>query len=146
MRHWRDREATGFSWRPRSEEHTSELQSHSDLYTLSLHDALPIFLFGDRRSEIAQVPSNTMKALCSSCIHAADRRTRLVIHDQVYFGLGLLRFGSQCVIGGIGKQLVFLGGLDRKSTRLNSSHTVISTLCPYTTLFRSSSSVTDGAK
>ena len=28
--------------RERSEEHTSELQSHHEIYTLSLHDALPI--------------------------------------------------------------------------------------------------------
>src|SRR5690348_16249864 len=34
--------------------------------------------------------------------------------------------------------LLVLGtGLDRKSTRLNSSHPSISTLFPYTTLFRS---------
>src|SRR5207248_1204224 len=30
------------TWEQRSEEHTSELQSPYDLYTLSLHDALPI--------------------------------------------------------------------------------------------------------
>src|SRR5947207_1882263 len=40
-------------WNLRSEEHTSELQSHSDLvcpdtYTLSLHDALPICRFRRR--------------------------------------------------------------------------------------------------
>src|SRR3990167_8350626 len=112
-------------WR-RSEEHTSELQSQSNLvcpplffndtatteiYTLSLHDALPIYRRGT----------------CRRC------------QPQ---GLGQCRLRDRSL----------RSGEDRKSTRLNSSHSQISyallfflmirrpprsTLFPYTTLFRS---------
>src|SRR3989338_6667957 len=118
--------------RCRSEEHTSELQSHfhllfsllsfyfffndpatTEIYTLSLHDALPIFI-------------------------------------------GVVFIRDVCVVCAY-KLVCGVVGVDRKSTRLNSNHTSISyflfyhfifflmirrpprsTLFPYTTLFRSS--------
>src|SRR5438132_253826 len=138
----------------RSEEHTSELQSHSDLvcrllrpttqsFTLSLHDALPISgnlrLPGDksishRYAMLAAIAEGTTRLEnYSTGIDCAS--TLVCLH-----GLGVEWQRSQ-------DGVVEICG-DRKSTRLNSSHTVISyavfcdpppnlSLFPYTTLFRS---------
>src|SRR5436190_223979 len=168
----------------RSEEHTSELQSHSDLvcrllpekknnepaaprlltlpcnqaatpavYTLSLHDALPIYAGAFWPEPLLQLnptflPGGTIDELVAkgTLHHECARIFRIDKSDTDHNGKPL----------------------DRKSTRLNSSHTVISyavfcrkkktmsrphrdcslchatklppplsTLFPYTTLFRS---------
>src|SRR5436190_1687881 len=122
----------------RSEEHTSELQSHSDLHSFPTRP-LPIF-FGEEgvaaRSEVDRIE---------------ERRGQVVAGD----GAELLR-DLGCREGHERKPLDTPGPLelrekwqervasvelvraDRKSTRLNSSHTVIYTLSLHD-LFRSSS-------
>src|SRR5205085_333300 len=137
---------------PRSEEHTSELQSQSNLvcrllpppriYPLSLHDALPISRAADlrdrRRHGRRQGGRGRLGARGERASRVAGRRQR--------------RAGGRLL------PRSFSGGSawpwnrasrfqDRKSTRLNSSHSQISyavfcrppgsTLFPYTTLFRS---------
>src|SRR5437899_8196632 len=83
------------------------IQATSDIYTLSLHDALPIFT---RRSvaldparhswnHCSLEPRFSQRHLCSTAISACG-------------GRGRRRFGD--------------GQRDRKSTRLNSSHLGIS--------------------
>ena len=52
-----------------------------------------------------------MKAFSDRRIDPADRSSRFVIYDEVHFGLRLLRFGAQCVIGRVRKRLVFLGSV-----------------------------------
>src|SRR5437588_579405 len=138
----------------RSEEHTSELQSHSDLlcrllpssptlYTLSLHDALPIW----RPRDIPQPAGIRVLAL---------RLGWLAIRVEVTPRFPLSVLAETCVpraarcVGPnrLVRAIIRASAADRKSTRLNSSHTVISyavfcprrplsTLFPYTTLFRS---------
>src|SRR5438034_9825187 len=71
----------------------------TEIYTLSLHDALPISR--ERTGEVA-----VLKTIGFS--------------DRLLFGLVMLEAGVLALTG------AFLGLGDRKSTRLNSSHTVIS--------------------
>src|SRR5690606_40545768 len=76
----------------------------TEIYTLSLHDALPIFLGADR--DVLQV--RIARA------HAARRRHRLVEASVDAAGLRV----------DLPRERVEVG--DRKSTRLNSSHVKIS--------------------
>src|SRR5947207_13023606 len=73
----------------------------SDISTLSLHDALPILRLADRH-----------------------RRGHVLVGDRVA-GAGRGRRGGVVVVGA-DRDGVVDGGEDRRSTRLNSSHTVIS--------------------
>src|SRR5690348_14420444 len=121
----------------RSEEHTSELQSPVHLSTLSLHDALPIYLcrFHPRRRGGLFSP-------------AAERGKGWARRPGS--GLGTRRRDapgttpwrsdsrSEAARSGVGTARASRAGRrDRKSTRLNSSHPSISPPFPYTTLFRS---------
>src|SRR5437016_5858562 len=63
----------------RSEEHTSELQSLTDLYTLSLHDALPIYTIRNAKSVSAALLSardNPLVAYVREVSPSADPVTR----------------------------------------------------------------------
>src|SRR2546426_9323709 len=75
----------------------------TEIYTLSLHDALPICLFGKR-------------------VQLEDGR--MVIADENYVRESILNPSAKIVSGFKPIMPVFQG--DRKSTRLNSSHLVIS--------------------
>src|SRR5947207_201640 len=79
---------------PRSEEHTSELQSHSDLVcrllldstpiyltTLSLHDALPILNQVKKYAEAAKDYATTAKL--------AETRAPEILDDQFHFSWGV---------------------------------------------------------
>src|SRR5947207_109588 len=141
----------------RSEEHTSELQSHSDLvcrlllapatthiYPLSLHDALPI-----------SCSSATMRSICCSLITNGGEIARTSPprgRTMTPFSRAAshTRWAAPTETSKDRLVALSLTSSDRKSTRLNSSHTVISyavfcllpppptsTLFPYTTLFRS---------
>src|SRR5439155_23657484 len=83
--------------------------STSDLYTLSLHDALPISVF-------------LMKALCMALFACA--------FNLLLGYVGLLSFGHAAFFGGASYITAHAEkrGMaeDRKSTRLNSSHVAIS--------------------
>src|SRR5438132_2201600 len=73
-----------------------------DIYTLSLHDALPIYTYKQSRHDIdstnnGKIVSNTLK---SPAHHATQNWISIKVWKPT--------------------------GQDRKSTRLNSSHTVIS--------------------
>src|SRR5699024_12868315 len=77
----------------------------SYIYTLSLHDALPIFAqSGGLRTGF---PGMENLFLCLRVVHAGD----VVPHE---------------INAGRNDEPVVLDGLDRKSTRLNSSHVSIS--------------------
>src|SRR5687768_1680698 len=131
---------------PRSEEHTSELQSRlhlvcPELYTLSLHDALPIFagrllvyLPHDPHIGISQ------KIGDESGRAALRERLRELAGPEEKGGFIVRTLAESAAEEELRADLAYL---DRKSTRLNSSHGYISyapssTLFPYTTLFRSS--------
>src|SRR5438445_13428987 len=68
----------------------------TDIYTLSLHDALPISVAGQRRQ-------------------GDEQGSRRVVHDDGVFGAGQLD-----------EEVTAERVADRKSTRLNSSHANIS--------------------
>src|SRR5688500_17044186 len=131
--------------RHRSEEHTSELQSPCNLVCaalsrVTLHDALPI-------SNDSYVAS----------IDRIDGRLRMVCYvvSRDKDGLPLVTYGletdANAFVEPVLRQVLdrtpllppsLVRGIDRKSTRLNSSHLVISyaprsLVSPYTTLFRS---------
>src|SRR5438034_986592 len=122
----------------RSEEHTSELQSHSDISTLSLHDALPIF---HRRVDV-RVRIDHTKSVSHRFTWGAPtwpptppnaRSTGLVVTPRP-----VLPSPAATAPARTERPRSSRRRGDRKSTRLNSSHTVTSPLFPYTTLFRSS--------
>src|SRR5690242_20174353 len=145
---------------PRSEEHTSELQSHVNLvcrlllapappptHTLSLHDALPICRVRSlaAHEHVAErVDRERITAIARPAGQEVARR--LVLRRE--------REAAQpAARGGADARGCLQHRLDRKSTRLNSSHMSISyavfcllrrppppTLFPYTTLFRSAAS------
>src|SRR5439155_21396251 len=79
--------------------------SPSDLYTLSLHDALPIFGLFDR---LVRVPQHLQSEF------------ELVLHLVQHIAEGVERRPQQL------DDVVELLRSDRKSTRLNSSHVAIS--------------------
>src|SRR5438034_2840218 len=70
----------------------------TEIYTLSLHDALPICCRGERHCVVR------------SRTHGEGERRRVIARGR----------------GAVHRQVVDPGRRDRKSTRLNSSHTVIS--------------------
>src|SRR5687768_7025816 len=120
----------------RSEEHTSELQSRLHLH-FSLHDALPILRpeFADFDAELRFGLGDIVVDEPAEC-HAGD-----VLRGKLK-PFECPAFGTLCTPSRpLGAPMVSSEGacaayLDRKSTRLNSSHGYISTF-PYTTLFRS---------
>src|SRR5205807_9026156 len=75
----------------------------TEIYPLSLHDALPISVMAYGLSFVYGAARSTSLAAAAKAVPDAD---------------GLLILGLLAVFGGF--------GLDRKSTRLNSSHLVIS--------------------
>src|SRR5260221_119187 len=113
---------------PRSEEHTSELQSHRDLHS-----------FPTRRSSDLCLVDNDDRVFFAGPIQSAKCPMLLplfgVIHGLL---LLLLAFASLCPAVHRADIMAFLRPLsmrcrskglrDRKSTRLNSSHTEIYTL------------------
>src|SRR5436190_14408227 len=79
----------------------------AETYTLSLHDALPIYAFGN----LATTPSSV----------------RIGIAGPTTVTMVVAASGGLATIGGLLLQAgIYAISVDRKSTRLNSSHTVIS--------------------
>src|SRR5258708_14846043 len=78
----------------------------TEIYTLSLHDALPIFGIVETAAAFTDIHSDLAMVLCDR-EHARDRRP-----DVVCFPWRGSESVAEC--------------LDRKSTRLNSSHQIIS--------------------
>src|SRR5690625_5232666 len=136
----------------RSEEHTSELQSrghivcrllpHTYIFTVYLHDALPISkMFWEKLGfHLKCVFKNCIIEKCMQKLHFLNK---IKAGDLVK-----KKFTTVFIISVI-LAIIFIvwGALDRKSTRLNSSHVAISyavfcrtptsLLFTYTTLFRS---------
>src|SRR5438132_12978813 len=83
----------------------------TEIYTLSLHDALPIYLRG--RHERQDRPRRPAHG-CATGLR----------HDPYQYGHLVHRHAR--VPGLRARRQPLRGRLDRKSTRLNSSHTVIS--------------------
>src|SRR5690606_41569709 len=80
----------------------------SDIYTLSLHDALPIF--GQLQLQQAWIKAGRLQR----CLHGFGQVALAeLVGGQVHRHLNAA-------------QALVLPGLDRKSTRLNSSHVKIS--------------------
>src|SRR3990167_7147759 len=104
--------------RPRSEEHTSELQSQSNLacrlfffndpapteiYPLSLHDALPIYVaeFGDDESAFCCVSDGLVRGASTTAKHEpmdtagraamyrAQQRASVIVVDRIGVGAGV---------------------------------------------------------
>src|SRR5205807_1118909 len=140
---------------PRSEEHTSELQSPCNLVCrlllawpapsapLSLHDALPISGCWSSTKPIACSTWASARPSTGSWTSARVHVRRCSSRRRSMARPGAWRGNTRAT------QWFASGGRDRKSTRLNSSHLVISyavfcllgpprlPLFPYTTLFRS---------
>src|SRR5207253_10178125 len=89
----------------------------SSIYTLSLHDALPIFLSGRAPTYFwnTSVEDNAFFLLETKCREVA------FLHASWTEWKNLFSFE---ICGRLGK--LEITGLDRKSTRLNSSHVAIS--------------------
>src|SRR3712207_8242409 len=83
----------------------------TEIYTLSLHDALPIC--GDKGRSGGESLNRTLGQFypAASPIHTLDPRAKITA--TALFVVGLFLVSS-------------IAGLDRKSTRLNSSHANIS--------------------
>src|SRR2546430_12568648 len=81
----------------------------TEIYTLSLHDALPISPGGDSRA--GERCRLHMRVACR-CLREEVRR-----HARVLAGIAVNTFSRYIPLG---------SGRDRKSTRLNSSHSQIS--------------------
>src|SRR5205807_9660962 len=92
--------------------------STADFYTLSLHDALPILL------DIQEVKKPEIEAqlVAENVALQLERRVafRRAIKKSIQMAMSLGVDGIKIQCSGR------LGGADRKSTRLNSSHLVIS--------------------
>src|SRR5207253_11193393 len=83
------------------------------IYTLSLHDALPIYYRGHR---IAELPVNHRPREHGRSRYGVERYLRGFLDLLTVSFIGRYRY----------RPLHLFGGLDRKSTRLNSSHVAIS--------------------
>src|SRR5690606_40300205 len=89
----------------------------SKSYTLSLHDALPILIYGTKRLEekVTQIRLyNGQKFLTVDQVQAGE----------LFAVSGLTEASVGDSVGALQEKAEF--GLDRKSTRLNSSHVKIS--------------------
>src|SRR5947207_3446893 len=116
------------SRRFRSEEHTSELQSHSDLHSFPTRRSSDLATAG-AGGALDRPAGDAERARVGGGRHA-HRRARAAHRASGGCGAGsggAGRSGSPaCGAGAAGEHPP--GDLDRKSTRLNSSHTVIYTL------------------
>src|SRR5205807_10269010 len=88
----------------------------TDIYTLSLHDALPIFVLEDQ----------TTVHISDAKAHPSFQNARVVRMTNARTVLGVPMMREEGVIGGMVLARYTVRPLDRKSTRLNSSHLVIS--------------------
>src|SRR5690606_42157185 len=95
----------------------------SEIYTLSLHDALPIFSLTGSSLNLAW----TNPALLSRSMSGNVALNFTNYLAGVNYGMALYSHssGKSAVIAG-GVSYLNYGSLDRKSTRLNSSHVKIS--------------------
>src|SRR5437870_9726766 len=82
-------------------------QATAENYTLSLHDALPISV---ARRKGGNEMDGLKMSLCPSCVYCPEVAIE----------------GDEVRIGEAGNLVALDGDLDRKSTRLNSSHVAIS--------------------
>src|SRR5205085_7520895 len=95
--------------------------SVTTIYTLSLHDALPIFDLGDLVPVHPEHPVHVLLVLAvagertHACSRSAGRRVGVARHQR-----GDGRRPRPTLVRVVGQ------ALDRKSTRLNSSHSQIS--------------------
>src|SRR5207244_7153381 len=99
---------------------------HTHIHTLSLHDALPISFFfeavGNHLLELNHNSSHVARELAE-----ADSAHWLKIAGNGGLGYGQPRSGKiQHQAFRILQAKGAIGGVDRKSTRLNSSHQIIS--------------------
>src|SRR5690606_40425610 len=95
----------------------------TDTYTLSLHDALPIFLVDRVRSRIARKKVRSSVWLeVKRIAHRLGMRTSATM----MYGVGETAYERALHLVKLRDLQDETGGLDRKSTRLNSSHVKIS--------------------
>src|SRR3712207_7679861 len=86
----------------------------TEIYTLSLHDALPISIFNDYIAQFCQ-PFLKFCVIGSLCAHELDYRI-----------VDIIEFFKRPIINCKLTVTHYTDDLDRKSTRLNSSHANIS--------------------
>src|SRR5947207_473309 len=115
-------------FRPRSEEHTSELQSHSDLHSFPTRRSSDL---DELRDDECRFPDTVKQIVVrlqrpQSLDDLGSELSGFACQNHVHeiFPLGCRRSQMGCVA----KRPLSFSGQDRKSTRLNSSHTVIYTL------------------
>src|SRR5207253_11491927 len=97
--------------------------SPTSIYTLSLHDALPILKFRTREGEFdvdsfkhaVEIVITAQEILVDNASYPTPGIEKNS-HDYRPLGMGYANLGA----------LLMSRGLDRKSTRLNSSHVAIS--------------------
>src|SRR2546430_3601655 len=92
----------------------------TEIYTLSLHDALPIRMLVDQETE-GGIP-DTLQALIAARIDRLRHEQKVVLQRAAVVG----RIFWLGALDQLNPDIAGLEGLDRKSTRLNSSHSQIS--------------------
>src|SRR5205807_8308658 len=99
------------------------LRAPSVIYTLSLHDALPIL-----RAQLVCPPPGDPTPLTSRHVRTLPTREEALerASSQGKSGGDLLSQGASPQVPSALAGLTSVFGIDRKSTRLNSSHLVIS--------------------
>src|SRR5207244_9873201 len=98
--------------------------SITQLSTLSLHDALPIFTPAPRgRLLIGKILAVTTISLAAA---VASITSMLIALSQISFGFGNGQDQHVILSPLAATVMLWLALLDRKSTRLNSSHQIIS--------------------
>src|SRR5947207_384773 len=114
--------------RPRSEEHTSELQSHSDLPSFPTRRSSDLSAALSPRSSLASMRTSGPKRQGRLRSHGATHSSSTTLSATSKARADFLSRPSSPRTTAISTTSPTSTALDRKSTRLNSSHTVISPL------------------
>src|SRR5260221_595337 len=114
--------------RLRSEEHTSELQSHRDLHSFPTRRSSDLEVL---YSAVEQFANETLRACRCECVASCPAFVapvlKLICQDCLSITRRITRYCHVAASRRI-KAPEYASVLDRKSTRLNSSHTEIYTL------------------
>src|SRR5690348_17781570 len=93
----------------------------TEIYTLSLHDALPICQHSLKTKGLKmELGSSAYWSIATWMV------TKILVASKIAVGESLQRSSHEGLYPALIKDIFLTGGLDRKSTRLNSSHPSIS--------------------
>src|SRR5690606_40001046 len=95
----------------------------TDIYTLSLHDALPIYYFSTQRVTIEKPGQEDLPKKTVAKLKGISIQPRAMIPIKMPMKKSIIKMKTNHRLVGIH---TYQPNLDRKSTRLNSSHVKIS--------------------